>query len=135
MLEANKAVARRWLDDFWSAGDLTIVDEIYAPNCVRHDPEGAMVGQDAVRGFVAGIRAEFPDLHFTADDVIAEGDRVVVRYTATGTHAPTGRRITFPGMDILRIQEGKIVESWPGYDNRFIEKQLGATPQPGQRGT
>jgi predicted ester cyclase len=65
---------------------------------------------------------------------VAEGDRVVVRWTATGTHAPTNRRITFPGMDILRIREGRIVESWPCYDRLAIERQLGTPTQPGQIG-
>src|SRR5579885_2030440 len=98
MAEVNKAVARRWLDEFWSAGNLALADEVFAPTYVRHDPEGPMTGPDAIRRFVATIRANFPDLHFTTDDLVTEGDRVVVRWTATGTHAPTNRRITFTGV-------------------------------------
>jgi predicted ester cyclase len=126
--------ARRWLDEFWN-GNLALADVILAPAYVRHDPDGPMIGPDAHRRFVAGIRAEFPDLHFTTEDLVAEGDRVVVRWTATGTHVPINRRITFPGMDILCIREGRIVESWPCYDRLAIERQLGAPTQPGQGST
>ena len=127
---ANKAVAQQWLDKFWSTGDLAFADEVFAPTYVRHDPAGPMIGLDAIRRYVAAIRADFPDLRFTADDMVAEGDRVVVRWTATGTHTPTNRRITFPGVDILRIQEAKIVESWPCFDRLVIEQQLRAPAQP-----
>lgn len=128
MTEANKAVAQRWLDEFWGAGNLAVVNELFAATYVRHDPAGPMTGLDAIRTYVARIRADFPDLHFTADDVLAEADRVVVRWTATGTHAPTKRRVTFTGVDILRIQGEKIVESWPCFDRWAIEQQLRATP-------
>ena len=133
MTKANKALARQWLDEFWN-GNLALADAILAPGYVRHDPDGPMIGPDAYRRFVAGIRTEFPDLRFTAEDLIAEGDRVVVRWTATGTHTPTNQRITFPGMDILRIRAEKIVESWPCYDRLSIEQQLGAPAQHGQSG-
>lgn len=127
MTEENKAVAQRWLDEFFSKGNLAIADEIFASTYMRHDPDGPMTGLDAIRRYVAAIRADFPDLHFTTDDMLADGDRVVVRWTATGTHAPTNRRITFTGVDILRLQEEKIVESWPCFDRLGIQRQLGAT--------
>jgi predicted ester cyclase len=132
MAEESKAVSRRWLDEFWSAGNLVIADEIFAPTYVRYDPEGPMIGLDTIRRFVAAIRADIPDLYFTADDVVAEGDRVVVRWTATGTHASVNRRIRFTGMDILRIREEKIIESWPCFDRLAIEQQLSATSRSGQ---
>jgi predicted ester cyclase len=134
MVEENKAVARRWLDEFWSAGNLALAVEIFAPTYVRHDPEGPMIGLDAIRHFVASIRADLPDLQFATDDLIAEGDRVVVRWTAGGTHTATNRRITFTGMDILRIQAQKIVESWPCFDRWAIEQQLSTAAQPGSTG-
>lgn len=125
--EENKMLARRWLDEFWGAGNFAGADEIFASTYLRHDFDGPMIGTDAIRGYVAAIRVDIPDLHFTADDVVAEGDRVVVRWTATGTHARTSRPITFAGMDILRIRDGKIVESWPCFDRLGIERQLGAS--------
>ena len=126
MIEENKAIAQRWLDEFWSAGNLAIAEEIFAPTYVRHDPQGPMVGLDAIRSYVAAQRADFPDMHFTADDVLTEADRVVIRWTATATHTPTKRFITFSGMDILRIVEQKIVESWPCIDRTAIQRQLSA---------
>lgn len=96
--EANKSFARRYLDEFWSTGNLALANEMFVPTYVRHDPEGPMTGLDAIRRFIATIRADFPDLHFTADDMLAEGDRVMVRWTSTGTHAPTNRGIPFAGM-------------------------------------
>jgi predicted ester cyclase len=127
MSEENRAIAQRWLDEFWSAGNLAVAEEIFAPTYVRHDPEGPMIGLDAIRRYVSTIRADFLDMHYTADDLIAEADRVVVRWTATATHTPTKRRITFSGIDILRIQEEKIVESWPCFDGLAIQKKLSAT--------
>jgi para-nitrobenzyl esterase len=129
VVEENKAVARRWLDEFWSRGNLASADEIFAPTYHRHDFAGPMRGRDAIRAYVAGIRAEFPDLRFAAEDVVAEGDRVVVRWTARGTHAPTKRVITFGGMDILRLADGQIVESWPCFDRLGIEQQVRAPAQ------
>ena len=129
--EENKAVARRWLDEFWSTGNLALADEIFAPTYVRHDPDGPMTGPDAIRRYVATIRADLPDLHFVADDMVAEGDRVVMRWTASGTHTPTSRQITFTGVDILRIRDGKIVESWPCFDRLAIGQQLGTIPTSG----
>jgi len=120
MIEQNKSVAKRWLDEFWTAGDLAVADELFSVNYVRHDPEGKMIGPDVVRGYV----------HFIAEDMIAEGDRVVVRWTATGTHIPTNRQVTFPGMDILRLLDGKIIESWPCFDRKLIELQLSGKSQP-----
>ena len=135
MAEEIKNAAQYWLDEFWSAGNLAAAAEIFAPTYVRHDPDGPMIGIEAIRGYGARIRSDFPDLHFTADDLIAEGDLVAVRWTATGTHAPTQRRVTFTGMDILRIREGKIVESWPSFDRLGIGQQLSAAAQPGQSDT
>jgi predicted ester cyclase len=134
VVEENKVLARRWLDEFWGRGNLASAEEIFAPAYVRHDFDGPMIGPDAIRRYVASIRADLPDLQFTADDMVAEGDRVVVRWTATGTHAPTKRRLTFAGMDILRIVDGKIVESWPCFDRWGIAQQVGAPAQPGQGG-
>jgi predicted SnoaL-like aldol condensation-catalyzing enzyme len=134
VVEENKELARRWLDEFWGRGNLASADEIFAPTYLRHDFDGPMIGRDAIRGYVAAIRSDIPDLQFTAEDVVAEGDRVVVRWTARGMHAPTNRLITFGGMDILRIGDGQIVESWPCFDRLGIAQQTGALSQSGHDG-
>lgn len=77
-------------------------------------------------------RAAFPDLHVQIEDQLAEGDRVATRWTGTGTHngelagiPATGKQVTLPGMEIVRIADGKLVEGWEGYDSGTLMRQLG----------
>jgi steroid delta-isomerase-like uncharacterized protein len=94
-------------------------------------------GPEDARKSIAALRAAFPDIHFDLEDVLAEGDKVVIRWTCTGTHrgefrgiAPTGKRVSFPGMNIYRLRDGKIVERWGVEDGLSLLQQLGA-PIPG----
>ena len=86
-------------------------------------------------------RIAFPDVHFTIDDLIAEGERVVIRWTVTGTHkgelqgiAPTGKHVTVTGMVMSRFVKGKVEEDWINFDALGLLQQLGVVPAPGQTG-
>jgi predicted ester cyclase len=94
-------------------------------------------GRQGIKQFYGMLRAAFPDLHFTIEDQIAAGDRVVTRWTANGTHngefqgiSPTGKQITIAGIDIDRLANGKVVECWPVADELGLLRQLGAIPAP-----
>src|SRR5215472_6561519 len=132
--EENKAIARRWSEDLWSKGELAVADEIVAPTYVRHDPGDpfAVEGSEGVKRLVGGARALMPDLHITIEDVIAERDQVVSRYTVTGTvtgefmgRAFTGKQTRVSAIQIFCVVDGKIVESWANRDDLGIMQQLG----------
>jgi steroid delta-isomerase-like uncharacterized protein len=118
--EENKAVARRILEEVWSKGNLAAIDELYAPTYVDHDPANPGVqGHDGVRQLVTTYRRAFPDLQFTVEEQIAEGDMVVTRWTARGTYRgelqgrpAAGKQITVPGIGIARIVDSKDGEDW-----------------------
>jgi predicted ester cyclase len=131
--EENKALARRVLEEMFNKGNLDVADELLAPNYVDHDPAMPedIHGPEGFKQYVSGYRSAFSDLHLTFEDQIAEGDKVVTRWTGTGTHdgelsgiAPTGNRVTLPGMEIVRISGGKLVEGWEGYDTMNLMRQL-----------
>jgi steroid delta-isomerase-like uncharacterized protein len=139
--EENKAIARRWSEELWSKGDLAVADEIVAANYVRHDPGDPFVaeGPEGVKRLVKGLRAQMPDLHITIEDLVAEGDKVVSRYTGTGTVTGefmgktfTGKQTKATAIQIFRIVDGKIVESWTNRDDLGVLQQLGVIPAPGQ---
>jgi steroid delta-isomerase-like uncharacterized protein len=134
-----KAMVRRELEEVYGAGDLDVVDEIVSKGYVGHDsaiPE-PLRGPSAVKDAAAGYRAAFPDLRLTIETQIAEGDIVVTRWTATGTHqgelfgiAPTGKQATVSGISIDRFSGGKVAESWTNWDTLGLLQQLGAVAAP-----
>ena len=134
--EAYKQLADRVWDEVWHDGDLSRLDALFTPDFVRHDPGGrALHGVEQNRQFVSGLRAAFPDLRFTTDDQIAAGDKVVVRYHFEGTNLgnfqgmpPTQKRVTYTGVLIYRIAEGKIAEQWTEFDLLSMLQQLGVVP-------
>lgn len=138
MSEANKAIARLDFEEIWSNQNLDVVDELYPEDHVRHDPadpQGGVNGVEAYKQLVAGYFRAFPDLHFTVDDMIAEGDKVVTRWTATGTHKgelmdipPTGTNVSVTGISIQRIENGKVLEEWVNWDTMGLMQQLGVIP-------
>jgi len=140
-LAENKAVVRHCADEIFSQGKLDLVDQLYAPNYVYHGPDGEMKGPESVTQAVTMYRTAFPDIRVKVEDFIAEGDKVVARYTITGTHqgdlmgiAPTGKPIMMSGISIHRIADGKIVEEWDIYDRMGMMQQLGVIPMPEQEG-
>ncbi len=138
--EANKATARRFADEVLNRGNLALIDELVAPDFVDHSaPPGVPPNRDAAKTFFATLRAAFPDLHVTIDDVIAEGDKVVLRSTAHGTMKgefagmpPSGKSATWASVDILRFANGKQVEHWGVQDQLSMLQQLGLAEPPGQ---
>ena len=140
-VEQNKALARKAFEEVINSGNLDLVDETTAAEFVRHDLGGLpdIVGSEAVKLFIKGGRAAFPDIHMTIEDLIAEGHKVVVRYTARGTHtgefrgiAPTGKQVTWAGINIYQEEGGKVVETWQLSDRLGMMQQMGVIPSIGQ---
>jgi len=141
MSAENKTLVRRWFKEVWSKGNLAVADQIVATNFANHDPAGPMPepGREGLKKHVTAYRTAFPDLTFTIDDALAEGNKVTVRWTSRGTHkgvvmgiAPTGRQFTIAGISVVRITSGKVAESWVTWDTLGMLQQLGAVPPLGQ---
>ena len=137
MTEEAKAGVRRAFEEVANKGDMTTVDEIIAPEYVRHDLAGGpdAHGPDGVQLLSAGLRAAFPDIKTTIEDIFADGEKVVVRFSVRGTHsgpfmgiAPTGREATWRGVNIYRVSGGRIRETWQLADGLGLLRQLGAAP-------
>jgi steroid delta-isomerase-like uncharacterized protein len=137
---ANKALARRWYEDFANTGNPAVADELFAPDHVHHEADnpGQGSGPEGQKQLIAAVRAAFPDLTFTVEDLVGAGDRVLARYVITGTHQgpyngipATGKQITVTGMAIFRFADGKIAETWVIFDTLGLLQQLGVIPTPG----
>lgn len=137
--EKNKAAVRRYFEEVWNKGNLAALDEFAAPNVVPHFlPPGLPANIEGFRQFIKLYRAAFPDVHMTVDEVIAEGDKLVDRWTATGTHkgqlmnfAPTFKKMTITGMHFERFDDkGKLIESYAEFDRVGMMQQLGLLPVP-----
>ena len=136
MSEENKALARRYMDEVFNKGNMGFIDGALASNYVVHDPnspEETSSGPEGAKRFVEMYRNAFPDLKLTVEDLIAEGDMVVTRWTARGTHQgdlmgipPSGNRVKVTGISIDRIEGGRIEESWSSYDALGLMQQTGA---------
>ena len=137
--ETNTTVASRWYEEVFNAGNVALIDELFAPDFVDHDPSNPLPGLEGVRQLVSMYRGAFPNLRLTIEDEITEGDRVVTRFTGRGTHKgslmgipPTGKRVTITAIDILRFENGRIAEHWGNQDLLGMMRQLGVIPAPGQ---
>jgi steroid delta-isomerase-like uncharacterized protein len=133
MSEQNKTLARRWFEDLFSRGDLDAAEEILSAEFLDHLPREEERGIEELKDYVSVYRTAFPDIEGTVEEIVAEADKVVVRWKSHGTHqgefmgvAPTGRHVTFSGMRLFRIAENKIAESWVNIDERGLQEQLGA---------
>lgn len=136
--EDNKALARRAYEVL-NQRNLALVDELCAPDIVDHNASMTIQGLEAYKQFLSMYLTASPDLYFTIEDQVAEGDKVGTRYTARGTHLgpfmgipPTGKHVTVTGISIIRVADGKIVEEWANGDNLGLLQQLGVIPAPGQ---
>ena len=132
----NKNVLRRLYGEFVDRGNAGVLEEIVAPDFAS-EAAPAVKGIEAVKAVVLPVREAFPDLHHTIHDLVAEGDRVAVRWTMQGTHRgpfagipATGKPVAFSAISIYRFQDGKIVELWAQVDRLGLLQQLGAAPQP-----
>jgi steroid delta-isomerase-like uncharacterized protein len=142
MSEHNKAIVRRLFTELWNNGNLLVADELFAPNYAHYDPSTPDFGRgpDSEKKRAALYRTAFPDLHLTIEDVIAEGETVMTRWSCRGTHkgdlngiAPTGKHITISGVTVARVSNGKIVEGYVNWDALGLMQQLGVVPQPANR--
>lgn len=139
MSEDNKAVARRFYEEMINEGNVDLAEELFASDHVLHDPAmpEEVRGLEGIKQYVSMYISTYPDLNVVVEDQVAEGDKVVTRYTARGAHQgelmgiePTGRRVEVPGIQIQRFdEEGKIVEDWNYYDALGMLRQLGALEQ------
>lgn len=128
MSEENKDLVRR----SWATSNTDVLDEAYSPDAVWHLPDQDIQGVENFKQYLTSYLNAFPDLNVTVEDEIAEGEKVVNRFTLRGTHqgetedygSSTGRQIEIKGMTISRIEGGKIVEEWQAYDNLSMVQQL-----------
>lgn len=141
-IEDNKEVVRRYYEEAFNEGRTDLLEELIAKDVVNHDPvSNETLTPEEARGFegfvrhVEGAREAFPDATVTIEDVIAEGDEVLVRFTFEGTHEgrfvgiePTGNRIRGTNMVLMRLEDGKIVERWEESDSLDLLRQLGVLP-------
>ena len=126
--EENKAIARRIIEDFINKGDLNVADQLFAEDFINHNPaRGTTPDREGMKQFINYMLAAFPNQILTIDDLIAEGDKVVLRMTGRGTHTgellgipATGKQIEVPGISILRIADGKMVDRWNISDNLLL---------------
>ena len=138
--EQNKAIVRRWFDEVVSQGNIELVDEI----CMQCVPSFVVIqgvadpppqGLEGVKGLIGVLRTAFPDLKFTIEGQIAEGDQVATRLTVRGTHLgefmgipATGKQMAVSGVSIWRLADGKLVNEWVNWDSLAMMQQLGVAP-------
>jgi steroid delta-isomerase-like uncharacterized protein len=133
--EIKEKVRRSW--EIVNQRNPDLIEEIYPPDFVWHEPDQDIRGYEQAKQFVSSFFAAFPDINITIEDVIAEGDQAVSRYTIRGTHRgeteefgpPTERQVELKGITIHRFEDGKIVEEWEAYDNLSVLQQLGLAPE------
>ena len=135
--EQNKALVRHMVEEIFNRGNMSRVDEFLAPDFVEREelPPGIPSGREGVKQLTTMLRSAFPDFKATIDDIVAEGDKVVIRQTWSGTHKgefmgipPTGKSVSFGVIDIIRIAGGKCVEHWGQMDSMGLMQQLGVIP-------
>jgi steroid delta-isomerase-like uncharacterized protein len=143
--EENKALLRHAWDDIYGHRSLDAIEEYVVDDVIAHEPDADVRGLEEFKRYLTTFLAAFPDTSATIEDVVAEGDKVVSRYTVRGTHQghteeygpPTGKQIVVEGITLYRFREGKLAEMWDRYDNLAVMQQLGlaseAKPKPSDR--
>ena len=135
-IDTNKTAARRYIEEFWNGDDPEIIAEIAVEDVIGHPSSGqTLQGRDLLKQRHAGLRRVYGDPHFVVEDLIAEGDKALLRWSFTGKHigaisgaAPTGKLITVGGMNLFQFAGGRIVEFWVNADDLGELQQLGAVP-------
>ena len=139
-VETHKSLVQRFFAEVFNQQHRDTAAEILAADFVAHHPAfpDGIRGPEGIMQSVAMFRTGFPDLHYTLEDLIAEHDKVAVRWRASGTHqgtflhiAPTGNGMAITGIDIFRIADGQIVEAWVNSDFLSLLQQIGDIPAPG----
>lgn len=136
-IESNKAVVRKWIEQGWNKHNINVIDEIYAPDFAQHGGGPDLKSANDLKAFVTDYLKALPDLTFTIEDLVAEGDRVVWRFLATATHQgtlmgipATGRRAAVNGIVVFRVENDRIAEAWLNLDVLSMLQQIGAIPVP-----
>lgn len=138
MTEQHDTLAHRWFEEVWNKGRAEAIDEMFACEGIAHglaDQEGKeLCGPEGYKPSFESFRNAFPDIRVIVEDTVTEGDKVAARCRVEGTHtgeglgfAPTGRRVEFTGMTIIRVKDGKIVEAWNNFDFMTMFQQVGKT--------
>jgi steroid delta-isomerase-like uncharacterized protein len=138
MSAENKAIVQRYYAEGLTQGNVAAVENLIADDMVAHAPGfPAIEGRAAFLNSIRTFREAFTDFHGVIEDMVAEGDRVLVRWTESGRHvreyagsAPTGKSMTWTGMSLYRLAQGQIVEMWASMDTLGLLRQLGALPSP-----
>ena len=139
--EENKALFRRAYEELWNRGNLSVADELIAPDFVNHAASaGSNRGPESMRASVTWAREAFPDLRFEIEELVAEGDMVAGRLSMSGTHRgplmgmpPTGRSVRATHMHLVRFRDGKAVNHWGARDDLGTMRRLGLVVVPGPR--
>ena len=136
MSEQNKAVVRRIVEDHWNKKNPALIGELFATDCVFYTPDGALKGQDGARQLYDAYAAAFPNFSLSTDDLLADGNKVVVRYTFVGTHKgplaavpASGKQANVQGIVIFRLAGGKADEVRFVWDKFALMQQIGGLPQ------
>jgi steroid delta-isomerase-like uncharacterized protein len=136
MSTTNKQLLRRFFEELFNRGDLRVADEIVSATYINHNPvPGETPGREGLKAYVSNLRIAFPDIRFTIEDLLADEDKVITRWSARGTHKgefagipATGRSGYITAINIHRIQDGQIQEGWLNWDALGLMQQLGAIP-------
>jgi steroid delta-isomerase-like uncharacterized protein len=131
-----KAMAQRWFAEVMNEGKEEVIDELCAENFVDHDPlPGTSPDRQGIHDFVKQVRAAFPDIEMTADDILVEGDGLAVRSTVRGTHQgefmgvpASGKKVEVSNYDFVRFENDQVVEHWGTIDSAALMEQIGAVP-------
>jgi steroid delta-isomerase-like uncharacterized protein len=138
---ANKEIVRRFYEEVFNQRNVAAIDELVHPEFTNHDPTPvASRDPESMKQFIHTITQAFPDHHHAIEDLVAKGDKVVMRCTLTATHQglfpgfldmpPTGKSICQRQIHILRVRDGKVAEHWVIRDDLTMMQQLGLIPQP-----
>ena len=138
-VDENKTRASRIWNEIWNLGALDVVDEVIAENYLGYIPAmpDAIRGTEGFKQLITTYRTGYPDVHVSVEDMVAEGDRVVVRWTSRGTNTgslmgmpATGKPVEVAGISIFRFEDGKVAEEWEGFDTLGMMQQLGLAGPP-----
>jgi steroid delta-isomerase-like uncharacterized protein len=141
MSEVNKNVVRRLFEDVWNKGSMPVADELFAATYTHHDSSTPDVGRgpESEKKRATLYRTAFPDVRFTIEDLIAEGETVTARWSCRGTHkgdlngiAATGKQFNITGVSNARFTNSKMVEGWVNWDALGLMQQLGVVPELGK---
>jgi steroid delta-isomerase-like uncharacterized protein len=143
MTNQNDTIQHRWFDEVWNKARPDAIDEMLSPDVIIHGLTDALGndvrGAEAFKSFYESFRGAFPDIQVTVEETVSEGDKIVARCAVRATHrgkglglAPTDKSVEFTGMRMLKVEGGKIVESWNSFDFLTMFQQIGAISFPGK---